>query len=95
MNLMVSQVSGFHKRLDTKIPGVDKQYQDFGDEVSRLIKAGYNRGDIVKMIDGVISLQALQARIDATVKRGLLDQELMSPEVLNAIQEIRKRELTP
>jgi uncharacterized protein YjbI with pentapeptide repeats/DNA-binding CsgD family transcriptional regulator len=91
MNLMVSQVSGFHKRLDIKIPGIDKQYQDFGDEVSRLIKAGYNRGDIVKMIDGVISLQALQARIDATVKRGLLDQELMSPEVLNAIQEIRKK----
>jgi uncharacterized protein YjbI with pentapeptide repeats/DNA-binding CsgD family transcriptional regulator len=90
MSLMAGQVSGFKRRLDTRSVGVDKDYQDFADQVNSLIKAGYTRTEIASMIPTVNSLQALKKRMDVAMGKGLLDKELMSREVLDAIQAIRK-----
>jgi len=90
MALFAGQVSGYKRRLDTRSMGADKAYQDFADQVNSLIKAGYTRAEIASMIPGVKTPQALQKRLDTTVEMGLLDQELMSSEILNAIQKIRK-----
>jgi len=91
MSLMAGQVSGFKRRMDTRSVGGDKDYQDFADQVNSLITAGYTRTEIVSMIiPPVKSLQALKKRMDAAMEKGFLGKELMSPEVLNAIQEIRK-----
>jgi DNA-binding CsgD family transcriptional regulator len=90
MSLMAGQVSGFKRRLDTRSVGVDKDYQDFADQVNSLIKAGYTRTEIASMIPTVNSLQGLKKRMDVAMEKGLLDKELMSLEVLGAIQAIRK-----
>ena len=91
MSLMAGQVSGFKRRLDTRSAGADKPYQDFADQVHSLIRAGYTRTEIASMIPSVNSLNALKKRMNAAMKMGLLDQELTDPEVLDAIQNIRKK----
>lgn len=91
MSLMAGQVSGFKRRLDTRSAGADKPYQDFADQVHSFIRAGYTRTEIASMIPSVNSLNALKKRMNAAMKMGLLDQELMDPEVLDAIQNIRKK----
>ena len=90
MSLLARQVSGHRRRLDARSAGADKAYQDFADQVSSLIRAGYTRTEIASMIPGINSPQTLQKRIDAAVGMEILDQELMGSEVLNAIQKIRK-----
>lgn len=90
MSLLARQVSGHRRRLDARSAGADKAYQDFADQVSSLIRAGYTRTEIASMIPGINSPQTLQKRIDAVVGMEILDQELMGSEVLNAIQKIRK-----
>jgi uncharacterized protein YjbI with pentapeptide repeats len=91
MSLMVGQVSGFKRRLDTRIAGADKAYQDLADQVNSWIKAGYTRAEIASMIPGIPSAQTLQNRINAAVDAGLIEKDLMDPEVLKAIQNIRKK----
>ena len=91
MSLMVGQVSGFKRRLDTRIAGADKAYQDLADQVNSWIKAGYTRAEIASMIPGIPSAQTLQNRINAAVVAGLIEKDLMDPEVLKAIQNIRKK----
>ena len=91
MSLMVGQVSGFKRRLDNRIAGADKAYQDLADQVNSWIKAGYTRAEIASMIPGIPSAQTLQNRINAAVDAGLIEKDLMDPEVLKAIQNIRKK----
>lgn len=89
MTLLARQVSTTSRRMDVRGSGQQERNLDFAAQYADLIKKGYSRGEIYKLLN-MNSQQALDKRIEALKNQGVLDSSFTDREILKAIQEIRK-----
>lgn len=89
MTLLARQVSTTSRRMDVRSSGQQERNLDFAAQYADLIKKGYSRGEIYKLLN-MNSQQALDKRIEALKNQGVLDSSFTDREILKAIQDIRK-----